>query len=89
MSDLLLDFLDWLMPAFLLIAVLGSIALIGYGGVLIWQDAAAETFELRRDQWSCTSSHAVTSTTYILIGKILAPTTNTQPPVCDQWTRHQ
>lgn len=59
-----------------------GIPAIGYS---FWASSRAPTFELRKDQWACTSAHAVTSTIYMEVGKVMVPQTSTTN-VCDQWS---
>ena len=54
--------------------------------IAIYQEANAETFDLRKDQWACTRSHTETITTLLPVGKVLIPSTTTHT-VCDQWSR--
>ena len=43
------------------------------------------TFTLHKDAWACTASHVTTSTTYIMVGKVMVPQT-VSSTVCDQWS---
>lgn len=55
-------------------------------GIYAWYKAdQAPTFALRKDRWQCTAAHTETSTTYIMVGKVLVPSTRTSS-VCDQWS---
>lgn len=51
-------------------------------GLALYDGATAETFELRKDQWTCAKSH--TESRMVLIGKVVAPQSQT---VCDVWQR--
>jgi hypothetical protein len=40
---------------------------------------------LNIDEWPCTESHDITTTTMAMSGKVLAPMTRTTT-ICDQWS---
>jgi hypothetical protein len=67
--------IDWTIT--MLVAAL--IALLGF---FIWDDARAERFSLRKDQWACTQSH--NEVHFVMAAKTLIPTNQT---VCTQWSR--
>lgn len=46
---------------------------IGFIGWCIWVDSKAETFELRKAEWTCAVSENQMTTTNILVGKTIVP----------------
>lgn len=53
---------------------------------LIWGEAKAERFSLRKDEWDCSRSVDVPITTYIQSGNVMVPIT-TYTKSCVQWSR--
>jgi hypothetical protein len=87
MIDAMMEaFDDWVLPV--LIALL--VALLAFGvfaiGYLVYDRLVAETFELRKDSWTCEKSHTETNLQPMLVGKvtILMPMKRN---VCDVWVR--
>ena len=51
-----------------------------------WEDGKSPTITLKKSEWMVTHTRPITTTTYILSGKVLIPlTTTTEEP--DQYTR--
>jgi hypothetical protein len=80
------DILDWLgehVVGWIILVI--AVALLIVVPVGFYLDSKAERFSLRKDSWSCTSSHQESSTTYVQSGSIMVPVTG-YSTVCDQWT---
>lgn len=66
--------------------IVGFVALVvALFAFLVWDEATAEHFELRKDSWRCTASHQETITTFTQVGQVSVPLTQYYT-VCDQWT---
>lgn len=65
------------------------VAFIGLLGYVIYDAITAETFSLRKDQWTCTRSHTEVTSTMTTYdgGKTWVPMVQSNT-VCDQWERH-
>lgn len=83
------DILDWLTDYILpWVAILAIVFIVLIVPVLIYgaiKSNESPTFELRKDRWRCTASHPVTTTTYVMVGKVLMPISSTHNE-CDQWS---
>ena len=71
--------------------VLGTaFSLVGFtlclGVYVTYKQCTAETFSLKKDQWTCTKEHTETHTSSMLVGKVMVPQTRTET-VCDRWER--
>jgi len=53
---------------------------------LISEAQSPDLATLKKSEWVCAQSHPVTTTTYIMTGKVLVPVTNTHQE-CDQYNR--
>ncbi len=76
------DLLSWGFGALVLLVIVGL-------GFAIYDEATAETFDLRKDEWVCTVSHEDIQTTWIS-----GPNNSMQPlittsTVCDRWERRR
>ena len=70
-----------------------ALAVVLYGFLFaivysVCEEAKSPTFTLGKADWVCTRSHTVTTTTYIMTGKVLVPTTSSHNE-CDQYQRVQ
>jgi hypothetical protein len=74
-----MDLIEWV----LVTAVVLFLAALGLG---VYDYFVAEKFALRKDQWSCTQSHAESYTYFQQVGNVSIPMTGTTQ-VCDQWSR--
>lgn len=72
-----------LMELLIVVAIVAILAVCGWAFV---DAATAPTFELRKSQWKCAASQRETSTTYILVGKVMVPQYHTHD-VCTNWVR--
>ncbi len=63
----------WPMVLFLTIVAL----FVAFVFVALAVDAQSPTISIRKDQWECTKSVDVTTTTYVQSGKVLVPMTIT------------
>jgi len=61
---------DYLFGGFIVVMVF----LFGWLIVTLVQDAYKPTFELKKDEWVCTST--VKETHYVMVGKVLVPMTS-------------
>lgn len=86
LSDRIIDWtmdhvVGWLLIG-ITVFVVGAIgALIYYG----YQDSHSPTISLKKSEWTCTHSHRVTTTTYVMSGKVIVPITTTDN-ICDNYT---
>lgn len=56
----------------------------------IYEDMNAERFSLRKDEWTCTSSHYESQpATYVSTGKVMVPVGGGSKKVCDNYARNQ
>lgn len=65
-----------------------SVVVAGCALWAVYDAVTAETFSLRKDEWTCTASHEETVTTWIVVGNVQVPQITTTT-VCDQWTRRR
>lgn len=64
----------------------GAVLLAGWVGWIAWQESKRPTFELKRDDWTCTRSETRTRLQPIIAGKV----TTTMPvtsSVCMEYRR--
>lgn len=91
--DRIVDFImDYIMPIIFAAFVVIVIAVLFFVlPMAIYDEMTSPTFSLRKDQWTCTSSHQETSTIYTHpypnMPGVMMPITNASD-VCDQWSRH-
>lgn len=82
-------FIDKLMDAIgvTCVVLLAAFLFLGLPAIVyaMWHSANSPTFELRKDQWACTSAHIETSTMYVKVGEVLVPQTSNSS-VCDQYS---
>lgn len=64
-----LDAIGWVI-GFLTIAVL---ALVGWMMLAVWVDSQRPTFELKRDDWTCTKNETRSQSLVMLVGKVPMP----------------
>lgn len=50
-----------------------------------YKEAKRETFHLKKDDWSCSKEYKYTTSTMILVGKVIIPQTITHQD-CIQWS---
>lgn len=54
-------------------------------GLFIWfLDSQSPTFSLRKDEWSCTLEHEYTTSTMVMVGKVIVPQMMTHHD-CIRW----
>jgi hypothetical protein len=68
---------------FCLAALLGIIIV---AGVAAYQELGRPTFDLKKDDWSCSENHVESYTTLIMVGKVMVPQTHVST-VCDNYRR--
>lgn len=88
---------DWIMdhilPWVIIMAVaLALLLLFVFLPVAIYEEAVAETFELKKQDWICTTSHKETHTSYVYTGNgksgMMLPVNSTSD-TCDTWSRKE
>lgn len=71
------NFIEWFIDGFMRIILLIFIMSIILGIPLeiyaYYQDAKKPTFELKKDEWSCSLEHEYSTTNIVLVGKIMVP----------------
>ena len=84
------DILDWLIMKVViwicliaLIAIIIGLPFFIYG---FYIQSTSPIFSLYKNQWNCTQSKNVTTTTYNLVGKVMVPITSTHEE-CIQYTK--
>jgi hypothetical protein len=86
MGDRILDWLcDHVFPWFVIVSVVLLVVALILFGCKACVDSRAEHFSLRKDGWICTKAHQVSSTTYVMVDKVMIPIESAST-VCDQWT---
>ena len=86
MSDIILWFGEKiLIPVLIFILVLLLIVVLPCSIYTSYKDSQSPTFELKKKDWDCTNVHKYTTTTFVLVGKIMVPQT-TQHSDCIQWS---
>ena len=65
------------------VSLVAGLLLIGIGFACT---PTAKTFELVVADWTCTASHAEVYTSYMMVGKVMMPSTHTRE-VCDNFRR--
>lgn len=87
------DLLYWIATKIVIpIVVVITLALFFVGlpmwGWSVYKQSQSPTFELYKNQWTCSQSHREDTTMYVQSGKVLVPVTSHEK-VCDQWTRKE
>lgn len=84
------DLIDWMVERIMLVFVSVCFLLVFIGlpwFLYAWYTSSkSPTFELRKDQWTCSRSHVETSTYYIKSGSVMVPQISHNAE-CDEWTR--
>ncbi len=74
---MIMDFVDWWIERFIPIIFLLFITLIMVEIPLLvygcFRESQSPTFELKKDDWSCSLEHEYTTSTMILVGKVMVP----------------
>lgn len=86
LSDRIIDWtIDHVMGWFLLLCVAALVFCIGAAIYAGYSGERSPKIELNKNEWTCTHNHQVTTTTYVLAGKVLVPITETSN-ICDNYT---
>ena len=62
------------------------ISVLGWAIYAAYDDSAADKFYLRKDSWECTVVHNETSSTVLLVGKVMI-SQDSPVAVCDNYKR--
>ena len=87
------DIFYWICTKILAPILFIAVILLIFVGLPWWgwseyQQSKSPTFELYKNQWTCSQSHREDTTMYVQTGKVLVPITS-HDKVCDQWTRKE
>lgn len=89
MTDFWIDCLGWICEKIILpFIVVGMALFIISVPFLIYachQEQKRPTFELKKDDWSCSREHEYVTTTMVMVGKVMVPQTITHHD-CIQWS---
>jgi outer membrane biogenesis lipoprotein LolB len=66
------------------VAVVAALLLTG----CVRGDRPVQLETLYSNDWTCTTSHVHTWTSFVLVGKVMVPQTHTRT-ICDQYTRKE
>lgn len=87
LDDCIDKFIDIGMPFIFVGGMLLIVGIVIFFVVVAYISAQSPSFELRKDQWSCTATVVVPTTIYVESGKVLMPVTTTHNE-CTNWKRN-
>lgn len=81
-------FFDWIdnhfMESFIILLIAGCVVLLFGLMAAMYIEVTSEKIELRKDSWKCTATQTVSTSSMMLVGKVMIPTTSTTT-VCTKW----
>lgn len=82
--------MDWIGGVWVPIFLIGGVIILTISIIALpfvfYYDSKSPTFSLKKDEWGCTKDQTYTTTTMIMIGKVMVPQVNTNTE-CVQWSR--
>lgn len=80
-------FIDWFFDKIIPpIMFLGILAIFIITPIVIYQDCTSEKITLTKKDWQCTANHYESTSTSIIVGKVIVPQTS-RHMVCDEYKR--
>ncbi len=88
---MIMEFVDWFLElvflkVFPVLLTAGIIFGVPIGAYAIYTYSGKPTFELKKDEWSCTKVHERTTSHMVMVGKVMVPQSTTSN-VCVEWSR--